>query len=77
MTALDELAAYRYRGAETAELRAVSIDVRETSKARCCVSLSVHREVEGELIYRAWEIEFRGVRDSSKAQSAAARPGSS
>jgi hypothetical protein len=54
--ALNKSAPYRYAETEGLELVLVGIAVRKTSKARCGVSLPVHREDEGELIDRAWEI---------------------
>src|SRR5271166_984905 len=36
----------------------VGIAVRKSDKARCSVSLPVHREDEGELIDRVWELQM-------------------
>ena len=55
MEALNKSASYRCGDAGAAELMLVGIAVRKTGKARCGVSLPVHREDEGELIDRAWE----------------------
>ena len=55
MEALNKSASYRYGDAGAAELMLVGIAVRKTGKARCGVSLPMHREDEGELIDRALE----------------------
>src|SRR5690349_13588574 len=54
--ALDKSASNRGAEAKAAELMPVRIAVREAGKARRDVSFPAHREDEGELIDRAWEI---------------------
>ena len=76
MEALNKSASYRYDDTGGGELMLVGITVRKSGKARCGLSLPMGREDEGELIDQAWEPTFPSARESSKALSAAARPGS-
>ena len=62
MQALNKSASYRSTDRVEAELTLVGMAGRKSGKARCAVSLPLHRENKGEVIAEAWEIHPKRAR---------------